>query len=245
MQFENTPPWQKQERALTKYLLQVLCYSLIALGLTSALIAFALVFALTQGMTPADRVQDDVFYALVFGVSTFALWGAAFFLLPKIRMPSRFQPSYGYIPPESLDLPFEVRFYRYFWSRSLDGKGALRFGTDGLVIVGKLEPPILIQGVVICLFVLLWNMSIILRVVGFALIILTFVLLRKRHQSSIAYAQLELIQLDGRIVALRSAQKPSQIAFIVAASDGERLYNELKVHFPSKVLQVMSNTPAG
>lgn len=238
MQFETTPPWQKQEpRAITKYLAQVLCYGLFVLAFTSALIAFALLFALTQSMTPADRVQSDVFYSLVFGVLTFVSGGIAIYLQPKTRVPSRFQTSYGYVPPETYDTPFEVRFYRYFWSRSLVGKGAIRFSPEGLVIAGKLEPPMLLQILAFLLVVITWKISLLARGVAFLLMIGLFLWLSKQHRSLIPYAQLELSELNGRIVVLRSSQKPSEIAFVVAASDGERLYNELKLYFPSKLLQ--------
>jgi hypothetical protein len=241
VQFDPTPPWRKQEpRVLQKYLMQIFCYTLIGWGLTCALFAFAMFFSLSQGLTPADRVQTDIAIALVCVVLTFVLGGTGLFLLPKVRIPSRFQPSYGYIAPETRDEPFEVRFYRYFWSRSLVGKGAIRFAPEGLVTVGKLEPPLVVQSLAIILIVIIWNISIIARVVAFLLTIVLFVLLRKRQQALISYSQLELIELNGRIVAFRSAQKPHQIAFVVAASDGERLYKELQNYFPSKLLEQTS-----
>lgn len=238
MQFETTPPWQKREPPIiARYLTQVLCYGLFILAFTSALIVFALLFALTQGLTPANRVQNDVLYILLFTVSTLLFGGIAIFLQPKTRIPSRFQPSYGYVAPETLDEPFEVRFYRYFLNRSLVGKGAIRFAPEGLQIAGKLEPPMLLQALIFLLVVVTWKISLITQIIAFLLVIVLFVWLSKKHRSLIPYAQLEVIELDGRIVVLRSTQKPSQIAFVVAASDGERLYNELKHYFPSKLLQ--------
>jgi len=227
-------PWQERQLSSgAKLGLLTLAALLLIILLVSLLVFIGVGGAFLRGETdPQERTADIIGLAVVAGLF-FAGLAGLIFVWPRAQADTRFTPGYGVIPPTSTGHPFEVRFRRYLWGRSLRGNGTIQFDSDHLVIAGHLEPHALFQlGIVLVLTFLP------LLLFGFGLgiipaLIIAYYVGRKRMQQTIGYHAIRDLTVKGSRVTFHSDTTPRQTAFSVAGVDGERLYRELLLRFPA------------
>jgi hypothetical protein len=153
-------------------------------------------------------------------------------LWPLVTAQTSFSPSYAAVPATTTGHPFEVRFRRAAWARSMSGTGSIRFEPTGLTVSGYLTPSRLLQLAVLIVFTVV---PLLVFGVGLGLIpalLLAHYLGRKRIVTTLPYEQLQELMVRGCRVSVKGPGIPERIAFAVARVDGERLYRELLPHFP-------------
>lgn len=234
MTIVNPPPWQGKELSYGARLGLML---LGALVLIAAIVSFFIVFgvslSLLGGTVPPGSITADVIAIMVATVVCIASVGGLLVIWPYLRGPARFTPAYGAVAPTTVAHPFEVRFPRYLWGRSMRGAGAVRFTPEALEISGHREPHILFQvGIVLVVTYLP------LLFFGFGLGIIPALLIayyagRTHVTLTLPYTALRIESVRGRLVTLRTQESPKVIIFAVASVDGERLYRELQPRFPA------------
>jgi hypothetical protein len=239
----GTPPRQAWPRAYGLKLIIIFGAAVLSVvALISGMIWFVTVpemIALGSGpntlasplLTQALRLTG-VFIASLFGLTM---------LFPLMSVPTNFRPEYGRISNEIAGYPFEVRYQRSGWGRSLAGRGTVHFGTDRLIIDGSMTPNFLVLVTVVVLGMEL--MLILLYLLGIRLsppiisiiaklplpwIFAYYYARRTRVVERIAYTSMRDLRVEGCKVTFASADEQlREVTFYVASSDAERLYREL------------------
>lgn len=230
----SATPWETRSVSYGARLgLMTLVILLTIVMIVCFLVAFGVGSAVARGDNlPDSRTTNIIMVAITAGVGLLSLGGIVL-IWPYMQGPARFKPGYGTVDPRVLGHPFEVRFQRYLWGRSMRGKGTVQFTPEGLFIDGHVEPHALFQlGIV---FILTFLPMVLF---GFGLgiipaLIIAYYAGRKKYNWTIHYAGLNNLTVKGRQVAARFDGVPKSISFAVDVTDGERLYRELLPRFPS------------
>lgn len=230
----HKPAWETTDLPYIARLgLLVVCSILLIVMIVSGFFILGSNYSLQDGtITQTQFIQTALICTSLIVVGVAALY----FLFPLTRNVGDFTPSYGMVLPTELQAPFEVYFERYLWGRSLRGKGIVQFIPEGLRIEGFLEPSIWFQLGIILVVTLV---PLVVFGIGLGIIpalLLAYYLGRKPTVVSLPYALLSAPQLKGRTLRLNNEQVPKKIAFAVARSDGERLYNEIAHRYPNLIL---------
>ena len=229
-----TPPWVGKDLPYMARLgLMLLNAVLLIIAIVGFFIAFSTATSVLSGRTQPNQVTTDLLFAVVGGGLCIACIGGLIVIVPYTRGPAGFITTYGAIPATVVAHPFEVRFQRYLWGRSLRGKGTVQFNSEALSVSGYREPHVLFQLGIVLLITILPQV-----LFGFGLgivpaLIIGYFIGRKQVTLLLPYTSLRDLQVKGRQVTMRTDQSPAVISFAVAASDGERLYRELQPRFPS------------
>lgn len=227
-------PWESKAVSYGARLgLMTLTILLTIVMVVCFLVAFGVGSAVLRGdELPDSTTTNVIMVAITFGVGLLSLGGLVL-IWPYMQGPARFKPTYGLVDPRGLEVPFEVRFQRYLWGRSMRGKGSVHFTSDGLIIGGHMEPHVLFQlGVVLVLtFLPAFFFNFGLGIIPALLI--AYYIGRKKITRTIPYAALSGLSVKGRQLTVRADGVPKSISFAVAPSDGERLYRELLPRFPA------------
>lgn len=227
-------PWQ--QRRLRYPLKFFVTFLAVLLGYIAFMFGFVWLMLvpgmLINGPGPRDTIAEMVNVGLiltggflVFGAAAAALW-------PLASAPTHFTPSYSAVAPTVAGHPFEVRYRRAGWGRTMSGKGAVRFDPDGLAVAGYVTPSPLLQIVVVIVFTVV---PLVLFSIGLGLIpalLVAHYLGRKQRVTTLPYHQLGTPSVQGCGVTVAGAGTPQNISFVVAVVDGERLYRELLPRFP-------------
>lgn len=226
-------PWQSRERSYAAKLgLTFLLALLVIVLLVSFFIVVGVGGILARGDQPED-VQANTIAVMVAGGLFLGSLAATVALFPHTRALTRITPSYAPVPPMQAGHPFDTRFQRSFWGRSLRGKGTVRFDPDGLKVSGYMETHALIQLAIVALLTFL---PLLLFGVGLGILpalLIAYYVGRRRIERTIPYSALSELSVKGCQVTARSSAAPTRITFAVAAADGERLYRELLPRFPA------------
>lgn len=229
------PPWKKIKELSygAKLSLLIVCAFLLIILLVSLFVVIGVLGELSGGRaTPPDVPSSLIFLGVAFVLLVGSVIGLSK-LWPLTRTVTRFTPSYGVIAPTTSAHPFEVRFHRYLWGRSMRGGGVVEFHPDGLNFSGYLEPSGFFQ---IGIVLLLTFLPIYFFGTGLGLIpalVIAYYVGRKKITLTIAYSELRDLQVKGCYLSFRYAGVPKQVTFAVAHVDGERLYRELLPRFPA------------
>jgi hypothetical protein len=228
------PPWKEKELSYgTKLGLLLVCTVLLIVLLVTLFVVIGVSGELALGRSAPQNVTSNL---IAVGIAFVLLVGSLAGLIvlwPYTRAATRFTPSYGAIPPTITGHPFEVKFRRYLWGRSLRGSGTVQFDADSLSYTAHLEPNALFQLGIVMLITFLP-----LFLFGFAIgiipaLIIAYYVGRKKITRLIPYGDLRDLQIKGSRVTFRCADAPKQLSFVVAQVDGERLYRELLPRFPA------------
>ncbi len=227
-------PWEGKELGYGARLgLLLLSALLLIVAIVSFFIAFGTGASLVRGTALPDRTTSNILIMIVATGICITSFGGLRIMFPYTRGPASFTPAYGTIAPTTVGHPFAVRFQRYLWGRSLRGSGTVQFTSEGLTIVGHLEPNALFQIAIVLL------VSILPQVLfGFGLgiipaLIIAYFVGRKQVTLTILATSVRAGEVKVRQVTLYREQSPKVITFAVAAVDGERLYRELQPRFPA------------
>lgn len=227
-------PWQQRRlRYPLKFFVKFLA---VLLGYTAFIFGFGWLMLvpemLINGPGPRDTIAEMVNVGLiltggfiVFGAAAAALW-------PLASAPAHFTPSYSAVPATVTGHPFEVRYQRAGWGRTMSGKGTVRFDADGLAVAGYVTPSPLLQIIVVIVFTVV---PLVLFSVGLGLIpalLFAHYLGRKHLVTTLPYHQLGDPAVQGCRVNVAGPGTPQKMSFVVADVDGERLYRELLPRFP-------------
>lgn len=227
-------PWNTRELSYgAKLGLIVLCAFLLVILLVTLFVFIGVSGALVRGETLPDTLTANLIALAVDTLLFIASLVGLIVLWPRARASTRFVPSYGTIDPMARQAPFEVKFRRYLWGRSMRGTGTVVFGDEALTIQGDLEPHALFQ---IGIVVLVTVAPLVVLGIGLGIIpalILAYYLGRKKITTVIPYHNLHDLQVVGRDVTFLNSGPTKQVSFTVAANDGERLYRELLSRFPA------------
>jgi hypothetical protein len=208
---------------------------LLIVLVTSFIIALLVGISLLNGSGRPDSFTSNLIAVVVSSVVFVGSLVAIIAIRPYTTGPANFKPSYGQIAPMEADQPFEVRYQRYLWGRSLRGKGTAQFGPQGLTVTGHIEPHALFQvGVVFALTFL----PLIFFNFGLGIIpalAIAYYVGRKKFSRTFDYHRLGAPVAKGRRLTLRSDETPRQIDLVVARVDGERLYREVQRYFPAAI----------
>lgn len=229
-----TAPWEGKEASYGARLgLTFVTIVLLVALVISAILALLVGMSLINGTGKPGSETANLIAVVVASVVCIGSLVAVIAIQPYMQGPARFKPSYSPVAATALGQIFEVRFHRYLWGRSMRGKGTVEFTPDGLTITGHLEPNALFQlGVVVVLTVL----PAIIFNVGLGIIpalIIAYYIGRKQISRGIPYASLGNLEVKGRQATVRCDGIPKSISFAVASVDGERLYRELLLRFPT------------
>lgn len=226
-------PWEGKEVGYAARLgMMAATILLLIVMLVSFFIAFGVGTSLASGHPLPDSFTTNLLTVSIAALVCVGSLAALVFIWPYMQGPARFTPGYGAVAASTLAHPFEVRYQRYLWGRSMRGKGTAQFTPEGLFIEGHVEPHALFQlGIVFTLTFLP------LVLFGFGLgiipaLIIAYYAGRRKYSWTISYEGLHDVTVKGRQVALRTDGVPKRISFAVASADGERLYRELLPRFP-------------
>lgn len=230
----STPvPWQIRERSYAAKLgLTFLLALLVIVLLVSFFIVVGVGGILARGDSP-DDVQANTIAVIIAGGFFLGSLAGAVAIFPQTRAITKITPSYAPVPPTQAGHPFDTRFQRSLWGRSMRGKGAVRFDPDGLKVSGYMETHALIQLAIVALLTFL---PLLLFGIGLGVLpalIIAYYVGRRRIERTIPYSALSNLSVKGCQVTVRSSEAPTRITFAVAAADGERLYRELLPRFPT------------
>jgi hypothetical protein len=227
-------PWKDKEVSYgAKLGLTFVCALLLIILIVSLLVAIGVSVEIATGRTAPQNITSNL---IAIGVAAALFVGSLVGLIvlwPYTRAATRFTPSYGAIAPTSIGHPFEVKFQRYLWGRSMRGSGTILFDSDTMTLAGHLEPNALFQFGIVLLITFLP-----LFLFGFGLgiipaLIIAYCVGRKNITRTITYSDVRDLQVKGGRVTFRCSEVPKQFSFAVAQVDGERLYRELLSRFPS------------
>jgi hypothetical protein len=233
------PPWQQKQLSYgLKLLIMFSAALLFVVALISGITWIAIVpQSIVNGPGPRDTIGSMLVGGLtltgVFAVSLFGLIK----LFPLVSTPTSFKPSYGVVAADVAGHPFDVRYRRGGWGRSLSSKGTILFAPDGLLVKGYLTPSPLFQ---LCIVVVVTLIPIILFGVGLGLLpalIIAYYAGRKKITQSIPYIAVRDLTVKGCKATFKNpSAQPRSVEFYVTGSDGERLYRELQVRFPAAMI---------
>lgn len=230
----NASPWQvKETSATTRAILMLVGALLLIVLLVSFFIVFGVGMSLLRGTSMPDSFTANLIAVTIAAVVCVGSLAALLAIWPYTRGPVRFTPAYPPVAPTALGQPFEVRFQRYLWGRSMRGKDTAQFTPEGLTIAGHIEPHALFQlGVVLALtFLPAFFFNFGLGIIPALLI--AYYVGRKKISRTIPYAALHGLAVTGRQISVVSDAAPKRITLAVAPIDGERLYRELLPRFPA------------
>lgn len=227
-------PWEGKEVGYwARVGLALLGALLLIVLLVSFFIVFGVGMSLIRGTSMPDSFTTNLIAVAIAAVVCLGSLAGLIAIWPYTRGPVRFTPAYLPVAPTALGQPFEVRFQRYLWGRSMRGKGTAQFTPEGLTIAGHIEPHALFQlGVVLALtFLPAFFFNFGLGIIPALLI--AYYVGRKQITRTIPYAALHGLEMKGRQLSVGSDEAPKRIALAVAPIDGERLYRELLPRFPA------------
>jgi len=231
----SKPPWQQKQLSYGLKLLLTFGAGLLFVVVLVSGITFLLIVPqmIIKGPGPRDTIESMITLGVVLtGVFGFSLFGLIK-LFPYVSAPTSFMPTYGTIPAEAAGHVFEAKYQRAGWGRSLSGKGAVRFD-EALQVEGYLTPSPLFQ---IGIILLMTIIPLVVLGIGLGLIpalIIGYYVGRKQMSQAISYTDMRELTVKGcRVSFQRPGGLPGKIDFYVAASDGERLYRELRERFPT------------
>ena len=209
----KTSPWLERGVSYKAKYFSKLGLIFIAIVL-SASVGFMIISLSILKDTPNDFLKDRFPGLLISTVVT----GAGILILIKIiktmRAPISFTPSYDQVSPRQLGHPFDVWYQQpEFSQQSLDKEGTIHFDSAHVILTGKLS-----------------------RTQG-GLISSIISLLMKSEESSVQvpYEGISKLTVKGRRISFNIGG--NRIIFYVSEIDGERIYRELKQHFPSAVAE--------
>lgn len=227
-----TPPWQHKQLSYGLKLLLTFVAALLLVVLIVTLFTTILTLTSVAGSRNAPGTFGSSLVALLVSV---VLFGGSLFglikLWPSVSAATSFKPSYGAVAADVVGHPFEVRYQRAGWGRSLSNKGTVRFDADALVVEGYLTPSPLFQiGVVLIVTIL----PLVLLGIGLGFIpalLIAYYVGRKKIAQPIAYTAIRDLATQGCKVTLANpGALPEKVSFYVSTIDGERLYRELQAH---------------
>jgi hypothetical protein len=231
-------PWQARQPSYIVKLLAVFGFLLLAFfGVGAVIVALMMTYSYTvNGPGPGETWLSAAPW--LFGtviVGALLLFGAVK-LYPIVAAPTSFKPSYGAVPTDVAGHPFEVRYKRQFWGRTLAGKGAVRFAPEGLVLEGHLSTHTLVQLAIVFLVTIL---PLVLFGVGLGFIpaiLLAYYIGRKRIAQPVPYGDVCAVALrDCHLAFELPRDAPKRVELDVAIADSERFYRELQTRFPAVV----------
>ncbi len=238
MEKPQVPPWMQKR-------LSCLAMGGVMLGFTVLLIiAIGSLFGIIISMTDSHLDFAGILTGIV--IPLILLGGSVFGLVklwPFLSYGSDFKTAP--VEPTIMGRPFEARFVRAGGGSAFIEKGIVTFEADQLVVDGTLGPsPWVILGVILVVTVLP------LVVFGCGLGILPALLIayfigRKKTTLRVPYTNINSLTVDARTVKLASSYgEPGKVGFIVSSADGERLYRELRLHYPQAVSSWTNRLPA-
>jgi len=232
----STPPWQQKQLSYgLKLLITFGAALLFIVALISGITWIGIVpQMIIKGPGPRDTIGSMITLGLgLTGVFAVSLFGVIK-LFPLVSAPTSFKPSYGIVAPDVAGHPFEVKYQRGGWGRSMSSKGTVRFDADGLLVEGYLTPSPLLQ---IGVILLVTFIPLVVFRIGLGLIpalIIAYYIGRKKIAQTIAYSAVRDLTLKGCKVTFNNpGAQPGKVAFYVTVSDGERLYREVQERFPA------------
>jgi hypothetical protein len=129
--------------------------------------------------------------------------------------------------------PFDVLYHSTgLTSRSLNGRGGVRFDAEGLTVEGTLQPHVVLQLVIAVVLAAVLLFVFHLRASVFVAGLLTLLIGRKTVRRTIPYSDIRDLEVKGVQVRFRCDGQPGQVVLRAAPVDGERLYRELLARFP-------------
>lgn len=228
------PPWQEKQLSYgAKLGLTLVSALLLVILLVSLFVVIGVSGDLIRGGNTPQTVRSNLIAVGVAALLLVASLAGLIVIWPRTRSTTRFTPAYGAIPATTAGHPFEVRFHRYIWARSMRGKGTVQFQPDGLTFAGYLEPSGLFQ---IGIVLLVTFLPLLLFGIGLGIIpalIIAYYVGRKKVTQTVPYSELSDVQITGSRMTFSRADAPKQVSFAVAPTDGERLYRELLPRFPA------------
>jgi hypothetical protein len=234
----QVPPWMMKR-------LSCLAMGGVILGFTVLLmIAIGSFFGILSSMTRSNLDFTGILTGIV--IPLVLLAGSIFGLVkiwPFLSYGSDFKAAP--VDPSSMGRPFEARFVRAGGGSSFIEKGTVTFEADQLVVDGTLGPsPWVTLGVILVVTVL----PLIIFGCGLGLIpalLIAYFIGRKKTILRLPYTNLTSLTVDARTVKLASSYgDPGKVGFIVSSADGERLYRELRLHYPQAVASWTNLLPA-
>lgn len=228
------PPWQ--QRQLPYALKFVVTFFTVLLGFIAFM--FTIVWLMMvpqmviQGPGLHDTIGEMVTIGLILTGGIIVFGAATLALLPWASAPTRFTPSYGTVPPAITNHPFEVRYQRSGWGRTMSDKGTVCFDTGGLAVTGYITPSPLLQLLIVIVFTLVPLLMFGVGLGFLPALIIAHYLGRKQLVTRLPYQDLGDVVVQGCRATVKGPGTPKKISFIVASVDGERLYRELLPRFP-------------
>ena len=199
------------------------------------LLAFGSLIALLIAVTSPAQ---DLTGTLIGVILPLILLGGSILGMVKLWPLLSYGSDFKTIPVGTTEIgkPFETRFQRAGGGSSFIEKGTVRFEADQLVVDGMLGPsPWITLGVVLVVTIL----PLVFFGCGLGLIpalLIAYFIGRKKMVAHIPYREISALTVDARTVKMsRTHGKPDRISFLVSSVDGERLYRELRLHYPQAV----------
>ncbi|MEW6027844.1 MAG: hypothetical protein ACOYZ8_05890 [Chloroflexota bacterium] len=239
MEKPQVPPWMQKR-------LSCLAMGGVVTGaIILMLVAFGALVAVLIAMMDSSRLD---FTGVLSGiVLPLILLGGSIFGLVKLWPFLSYGSDFKTAPvePTTMGRPFETRFVRAGGGSAFIEKGTVTFEADQLVVDGTLGPsPWVILGVILVVTVL----PLVMFGCGLGLIpalLLAYFIGRKKTTLRLPYTSLTSLTVDARTVKLASSYgDPGKVGFIVSSADGERLYRELRLHYPQAVSSWTNQLPA-
>jgi hypothetical protein len=232
----TTPPWQEKSMGYGLKLLITFGFLVsLIFAISSLFVVIGVVGSMARGSIRATgSVWGDMLPLLIAVVVLVISAAGVIVLWPLVRRPTSFRPSYGAVPADLAEQPFEVRFRKPLLARSYSGKGTLRFEPGQLVVDGALAPSAWLQ---IGVIVLLTLLPLLIFGIGLGIIpalLIAAVIGRKKLSLAIPYAEMRDVTMNRLQLGFRrDGDGPSQITLYVSPLDGERLYREVAQRFPA------------
>ena len=205
----------------------------VGLYLISFMTCFCIIFSVYLVIEPSPRTGNfwnDTFpYFLLTGV----VGGLIFSTIKLFRLafaPISFTPSYSPVRPGDLGKSFDVHYQESLgYGRSVSFIGSLTFQPDGL------ELPFRGDSLSVVPYKQVQGMNVKGRHITFRISDDAYVQIIVNYTNH-KFVTFDAVKSDSLNKALRSARKP-KVSLYVSEMDGERMYRELKRHFPSVVAQ--------
>jgi len=224
----NDPPWK--EKGISK---NARLMAGVGLYLTSFTTCFCIIFSIYLVIEPSPKTGDFWNDTFPYILLTAVVGGLLFSTMKLFRLsfaPISFTPSYSPVRPSDLGKAFDVYYQESLgYGRSVSFIGSLTFQPDGL------ELPFRGDSLSVVPYKQVQGMTIKGRHIAFRLLDDAYVqiIVNYTNNKSITFDAVKSSSLNK---ALRSARKP-KVSLYVSEMDGERMYRELKRHFPSVVSQ--------
>lgn len=228
-------PWQRRQLSYGMKLLvtfggALLFIIILISGITWLFMVPAM---LISGPGPRDTISSMIIIGTLLTLLVALSIAALVVLWPYLTAPTSFKTSYIAVPATTAGHVFEIRYQRVGLSRTMLGKGTLRFDPEGLLMTGYLSPSPWLQLTIVLLFTLL---PLLLLGIGLGIVpalIIAWFVGRKPMEFTLPYHSLSDLVVKDCHVTLSTPDVPRKLSFLVAISDGERLYRELQPRFPA------------